>query len=103
MCFVQLPFLVYHGDQQERVEKRSKLYSKPVPVYRRLKTCPVVITSYDLVMLDRQFLSNVQWHLIIVDEGHRIRNLHCRLFRFTRDGINLFWLIIIINVYVLLL
>jgi len=32
-------------------------------------------------MNDREFLMNEAWKLMIVDEGHRIKNFNCRLIR----------------------
>lgn len=41
--------------------------------------CPVVITSFEIAMNDRKLLQRFQWKYLIVDEGHRIKNLNCRL------------------------
>ena len=40
----------------------------------------VLITSHDLLLRDSGWLSGVQWHYIIVDEGHRLKNANCKLF-----------------------
>uniref|UniRef100_A0A0B7AEL0 Helicase ATP-binding domain-containing protein n=1 Tax=Arion vulgaris TaxID=1028688 RepID=A0A0B7AEL0_9EUPU len=32
-------------------------------------------------MIDRKYLANHKWKYLIVDEGHRIKNTHCRLIR----------------------
>ena len=42
-------------------------------------TFPVVCTSYELVMVDRKHLKKHNWKFIIIDEGHRIKNLNCKL------------------------
>lgn len=39
----------------------------------------VLITHYDLIMKDRQFLKKIHWHYLIVDEGHRLKNHQCAL------------------------
>ena len=44
-----------------------------------IDTFPIVVTSYEIVMNDRQYLSRLQWKFIIIDEGHRIKNLNCKL------------------------
>eukprot|EP00898_Chlorokybus_atmophyticus_P006098 jgi/Chlat1/648/Chrsp103S00966 len=41
----------------------------------------VVVTHYDLIMRDKAFLSKIQWHYIIIDEGHRLKNHECQLAR----------------------
>jgi len=46
-----------------------------------LSACPVVVTSYEIAMNDREFLMYESWKLMIVDEGHRIKNFNCRLIR----------------------
>lgn len=39
---------------------------------------PVVVTSYEVVINDRKFLANLPWKFIVVDEGHRLKNLDCK-------------------------
>jgi len=46
-----------------------------------MSSFPVVVTSYEIAMNDREFLMNEPWKLMIVDEGHRIKNFNCRLIR----------------------
>ncbi|KAK6980918.1 SNF2 family N-terminal domain-containing protein [Favolaschia claudopus] len=45
------------------------------------KAFPVVITTYDLVIRDRGVIGGVPWGYIVVDEGHRLKNMHCALMR----------------------
>ena len=44
-------------------------------------TFPVVITTYEILMKDRVELSNYKWGFVVVDEGHRLKNMDCRLIR----------------------
>ncbi|XP_022104139.1 lymphocyte-specific helicase-like [Acanthaster planci] len=69
--------ILYHGTPEERQTLRREL-RKPSGEYR---TLPVLVTSYEIVMIDRRHLCNHLWKYIIVDEGHRIKNLNCRLIR----------------------
>jgi len=39
----------------------------------------VVLTTYEYVMKDKSILSKVRWKYMIVDEGHRMKNHHCKL------------------------
>ncbi|XP_039271733.2 SWI/SNF-related matrix-associated actin-dependent regulator of chromatin subfamily A member 2-like isoform X2 [Styela clava] len=39
----------------------------------------VVITTYEYVIKDKHVLSKVRWKYQIVDEGHRMKNHHCKL------------------------
>ena len=33
-------------------------------------------------MRDQQYLENRHWKFLVVDEGHRIKNLNCKLIRY---------------------
>ncbi|CAF3613369.1 unnamed protein product [Rotaria sp. Silwood1] len=39
----------------------------------------VLLTTYEYIMRDRSILSKVTWKYLIVDEGHRMKNHHCKL------------------------
>uniref|UniRef100_A0A8P4KI34 Lymphoid-specific helicase n=1 Tax=Dicentrarchus labrax TaxID=13489 RepID=A0A8P4KI34_DICLA len=69
--------LLYHGPQPERAKVLKQIRRPQGP----LNMCPVVITSFEISMIDRKFLQRFQWKYLIVDEGHRIKNLNCRLVR----------------------
>ena len=45
------------------------------------ETLPVVVTSYEICMRDQQYLMNRSWKFLVVDEGHRIKNLNCKLIK----------------------
>ncbi|KAG5293001.1 lymphocyte-specific helicase [Histoplasma ohiense] len=70
--------VLYHGSKEERAEirdQRMKLQDQ------KKQDFPVVCTSYEICMNDRKFLAKYQWKYIIVDEGHRLKNLNCRLIK----------------------
>lgn len=46
-----------------------------------LNTFPVVVTTYEMIIKDRAALAPYQWGYIVVDEGHRLKNLDCKLMR----------------------
>lgn len=71
-----IPVVLYHGSKQERAEIRRKRLRRPGS-----KDFPVVCTSYEICMNDRKHLAHFGWKFIIIDEGHRIKNLNCRLMR----------------------
>lgn len=101
MCIVfgctQVPHILYHGAKNDRALLRSRiLLQHRIPIDRAAaavsddtgsgarkyyKTAPVVITSYEIAMQDRPFIADHSWKLLIVDEGHRIKNSKCRLIR----------------------
>ena len=42
-------------------------------------TFPVIITTYEMLMKDRPYLAAYRWGFIVVDEGHRLKNMDCKL------------------------
>ncbi|PLB43553.1 hypothetical protein P170DRAFT_441015 [Aspergillus steynii IBT 23096] len=70
--------VLYHGSKDERAEIRREFMN---PKNQRDMDFPVVCTSYEISMNDRKFLSQYQWRYIIVDEGHRLKNMNCRLIK----------------------
>ncbi|RDW76688.1 putative SNF2 family helicase/ATPase PasG [Aspergillus mulundensis] len=70
--------VLYHGSRDERAQLRKKFMN-----LRDQKSAdfPVICTSYEICMNDRKFLAQYQWRYIIVDEGHRLKNMNCRLIK----------------------
>ncbi|XP_010247117.1 PREDICTED: chromatin structure-remodeling complex protein SYD isoform X2 [Nelumbo nucifera] len=58
-------------------EERRRLF-KDMIVHQKFN---VLLTTYEYLMNkhDRPKLSKIQWHYIIIDEGHRIKNASCKL------------------------
>ncbi|KAM0917906.1 hypothetical protein ACQ4PT_009309 [Festuca glaucescens] len=58
-------------------EERRRLF-KDMIVQQKFN---VLLTTYEYLMNkhDRPKLSKIQWHYIIIDEGHRIKNASCKL------------------------
>ena len=79
--------ILYHGSKDERQDMRRKKMKMPD---RTKGDFPIVITSYEICMNDKKFLANYQWKYIIVDEGHRLKNMNCRLIKelMTYDSAN---------------
>ncbi|XP_072247710.1 lymphoid-specific helicase isoform X2 [Leuresthes tenuis] len=73
----EVSVLLYHGSQPERAKLLKQIHRAQVP----LGMYPVVVTSFEISMIDRKLLQRFQWKYLIVDEGHRIKNLNCRLVR----------------------
>lgn len=72
----EIPVVLYHGSKPEREEIRTKQLRNPSS-----KNFPVICTSYEICMNDRKHLAHFGWKFIIIDEGHRIKNMNCRLIR----------------------
>ncbi|KAJ4955644.1 hypothetical protein NE237_012427 [Protea cynaroides] len=69
--------ILYDGRQDERRIMREE--------YSGEGKFNVMITHYDLIMRDKSFLKKIQWHYMIVDEGHRLKNHECALARTLSD------------------
>ncbi|KAL0838276.1 hypothetical protein Bca101_090166 [Brassica carinata] len=57
---------LYDGRLEERKAIREKIAGEG--------KFNVLITHYDLIMRDKAFLKKIDWHYMIVDEGHRLKN-----------------------------
>ncbi|KAI0643363.1 SNF2 family N-terminal domain-containing protein [Trametes meyenii] len=49
------------------------------PQQRQTTSFPVVLTTYQIIINDRAELSKYHWGFIVVDEGHRLKNIDCVL------------------------
>jgi ATP-dependent DNA helicase len=57
----RIPVVLYHGTKDDRAEiRRTKLKSPGSPSF------PVVVTSYEICMNDRKYLSSFGWKFIII-------------------------------------
>ncbi|AMD20637.1 HDL107Wp [Eremothecium sinecaudum] len=71
-----LPCLKYYSPEGQA--KRRTLLSK---FFRQTKNEGIIITSYEVVMKDIDIILSHHWEFLIVDEGHRLKNINCRLIR----------------------
>lgn len=39
----------------------------------------VLLTTYEYIIKDKAVLSKLRWKYMIIDEGHRMKNHHCKL------------------------
>ena len=91
---------MYHGTPEHRANLRATRLQPPVaagvgslkkgkgrarqstgsarPGTNTTATFPVVVTTYEMCMKDQRFLSGFMWKFIVVDEGHRLKNLDCK-------------------------
>lgn len=63
--------VVYRGDPNTRRHLQATAM--------RPGTFQVVLTTYEFVVKDQNVLSRTHWLYIIMDEGHRMKNAHCKL------------------------
>jgi len=66
-----MKMVVYRGDKSAR--RMIQQYEMASGQYN------VLLTTYEYCVRDQRALSRIFWKYIIVDEGHRMKNTHCRL------------------------
>ena len=68
-------------DESEKPDETAAPLETEECVHKRaLKNkFPVVITTYEMIMKDRAHLTRYRWGFIVVDEGHRLKNMDCKL------------------------
>lgn len=79
-----IPTVKYHGDKKTR---HNMWQHVKVPYEMRglagvegdIETYPVVLTTYETITGDQGRLRRQKWKYLIVDEGHRIKNVNCKL------------------------
>ncbi|KAF9530771.1 SNF2 family N-terminal domain-containing protein [Crepidotus variabilis] len=64
-----------------QVDKEAGPSKKPAIEDDFTAAFPVVLTTYDIIIRDRAFLQHYSWGYIVVDEGHRLKNLDCKLMK----------------------
>ncbi|XP_054016394.1 lymphoid-specific helicase-like [Hylaeus anthracinus] len=74
----KLPVFLLHGTVNERYSTIRKIKQK-YKITETYSTMPIVITSFEVPLLEKYFLRSLQWRYIIIDEGHRIKNHECLL------------------------
>ncbi|TKA76491.1 hypothetical protein B0A55_02890 [Friedmanniomyces simplex] len=66
--------LGYYGSAEERVIKRRGWTNDPHHEIKEKRGYNVVVTSYNVALSDISAIRNVQWHYLVLDEAHNIRN-----------------------------
>ncbi|KNC49139.1 uncharacterized protein AMSG_11850 [Thecamonas trahens ATCC 50062] len=67
-----LSVLRHHGEKEERAAAYAKA---------RRSGVDVVVTTYEIAMRDAKILTRAPWKYLVVDEGHRLKNMNCLLLR----------------------
>lgn len=67
----RLEICKYYGTSKQRAAIRRNAFRDPA-----WKT---YITTYETVISDAKQLSRMAWSYVIVDEGHRLKNINCKL------------------------
>lgn len=72
----EIPALRYAGLKEDRRAIRAKHFDSKK---HGLREAFVVVTSYEIVLKDLKHLNRINWNYLIVDEGHRLKNINCKL------------------------
>lgn len=87
------PVVIESDTDEDGPKREDEEYNQPMEtedaIPEKLKTkedeytaaFPIVLTTYDIIMRDRAHLQHYEWGYIVVDEGHRLKNLDCKLMR----------------------
>ncbi|KAK6162592.1 hypothetical protein DH2020_002433 [Rehmannia glutinosa] len=74
----KLRLIRYVGDKEHRRKLRCEMheYVKELPLSSYVLTLPfdVLLTTYDIALIDQDFLSQFPWHYVIIDEAQRLKN-----------------------------
>ncbi|KAI8645899.1 SNF2 family N-terminal domain-containing protein [Parasitella parasitica] len=70
--------ILYHGSKSERQHLVNHKLKK---LKETNYAFPIIITSYEIIINDRKLLQKFNWKYIVIDEGHRLKNMNCKLIR----------------------
>ncbi len=59
--------------------KGSPQYRRNVQASLRTGRFNALVTTYEYIIRDKAVLSKIRWKYMIIDEGHRMKNHHCKL------------------------
>lgn len=65
------------GDKTSRAETIKKIRN-------RRNKWDICVTSYDMCLMEKSIFRQIQWRLIVIDEGQRIKNEQTKLARYVR-------------------
>ncbi|XP_058221673.1 probable helicase CHR10 isoform X2 [Rhododendron vialii] len=85
----KLRVLRYVGDKNHRCNLRREMYEHVIeqssPSYVLPLPFDVLLTTYDIALMDQDFLSQIPWHYAIIDEAQRLKNPSSVLYNVLRD------------------
>ncbi|KAK7373460.1 hypothetical protein VNO80_06868 [Phaseolus coccineus] len=73
----RLEVFKYVGDKENRCNLRKKIHehvTRQSSTMNVLLPFDVLLTSYDIALMDQDFLSQIPWQYAIIDEAQRLKN-----------------------------
>ncbi|KAL6547961.1 putative helicase chr10 [Orobanche hederae] len=68
----------YVGEKEHRRKLRHEMHEYvnklPLSSYVPILPLDVLLTTYDIALIDQDFLSQFSWHYAIIDEAQRLKN-----------------------------
>ncbi|KAI7748636.1 hypothetical protein M8C21_012436 [Ambrosia artemisiifolia] len=85
----KLKVLRYVGDKQYRRALRREMYEnvEKQSSSTNVQALPfdVLLTTYDIALIDQDFLSQIPWHYAVIDEAQRLKNPSSVLYNALRE------------------
>ncbi|TIA90806.1 hypothetical protein E3P99_01358 [Wallemia hederae] len=77
--------VMYHGDGKKRTQIRQEMKTRgffnPRLKNKWAQQPRIVCTTYEMMIRDAYTFRRVEWRYIVVDEGHRLRNMDTKLMK----------------------
>ncbi|XP_031259614.1 probable helicase CHR10 [Pistacia vera] len=84
----KLKVLKYVGEKEHRRSIRKTMYEQVKEKSSSdVSSLPfdILLTTYDIVLMDQDFLSQIPWHYAIIDEAQRLKNPSSVLYKVLRE------------------
>ncbi|KAL5718919.1 DNA helicase [Ranunculus cassubicifolius] len=84
----ELRVLRYIGDKEKRRSLRKEVYDciqKQSLDEKSSLPFDILLTTYDIVLMDQDFLSQIPWHYAVIDEAQRLKNPSSVLYSVLQD------------------
>ncbi|CAA0842717.1 SNF2 domain-containing protein / helicase domain-containing protein [Striga hermonthica] len=81
----KLRLIRYVGEKEHRRKLRCEMHEYVNKMHVPVLPFDVLLTTYDIALIDQDFLSQFQWHYTIIDEAQRLKNPSSVLYAVLRD------------------